>query len=129
MAGKFAIGASFGLIYLYTAELYPTMVRSLAVGSGSMVSRVGSIVAPFWVSLSSAWTFLPQLLVGILAFISGVLSLMLPETMGMPLATTWEEAAKQDTEKESSGKLFPTTKNTVLEKMEVIDSGVSGLGE
>ncbi|XP_045654431.1 solute carrier family 22 member 16 isoform X4 [Ursus americanus] len=26
MAGKFAIGASFGLIYLYTAELYPTMV-------------------------------------------------------------------------------------------------------
>lgn len=27
MAGKFAIGASFGLIYLYTAELYPTMVR------------------------------------------------------------------------------------------------------
>ncbi|XP_021549025.1 solute carrier family 22 member 16 [Neomonachus schauinslandi] len=129
MAGKFAIGASFGLIYLYTAELYPTMVRSLAVGSGSMVSRVGSIVAPFWVSLSSAWTFLPQLLVGILAFISGVLSLMLPETMGMPLATTWEEAAKQDTEKESSGKLFPTTKNTVLEKMEVIDSEVSGLGE
>ncbi|XP_004406787.1 PREDICTED: solute carrier family 22 member 16 [Odobenus rosmarus divergens] len=129
MAGKFAIGASFGLIYLYTAELYPTMVRSLAVGSGSMVSRVGSIAAPFWVSLSSTWTFLPQLLVGILAFISGVLSLMLPETMGMPLATTWEEAAKQDTEKESSGKLSPTTKNTALEKMEVIDSGVSGLGE
>ncbi|XP_041581740.1 solute carrier family 22 member 16 isoform X1 [Vulpes lagopus] len=26
MAGKFAIGASFGLIYLYTAELYPTRV-------------------------------------------------------------------------------------------------------
>ncbi|XP_034524877.1 solute carrier family 22 member 16 isoform X2 [Ailuropoda melanoleuca] len=129
MAGKFAIGASFGLIYLYTAELYPTMVRSVAVGSGSMVSRVGSIMAPFWVSLSSAWTFLPQLLVGILAFISGLLTLMLPETMGRPLATTWEEATKQDTEKESSGKLFPTTNNTALEKVEVIDSGVSGFGE
>ncbi|XP_077758889.1 solute carrier family 22 member 16 isoform X1 [Canis aureus] len=60
MAGKFAIGASFGLIYLYTAELYPTRVRSLAVGSGSMVSRMGSIVAPFCVYLSSVWTFLPQ---------------------------------------------------------------------
>ncbi|XP_026912898.1 solute carrier family 22 member 16 isoform X1 [Acinonyx jubatus] len=129
MAGKFAIGAAFGLIYLYTAELYPTMVRSLAVGSGSMVSRVGSIMAPFCVYLSSIWNFLPQLLVGILAFISGVLSLMLPETMGRPLATTWEEAAKQDTEKDSSGKLFPTTNNTALEKIEVIDSGVSGLSE
>lgn len=54
---------------------------------------------------------------------------MLPETMGRPLATTWEEAAKQDTEKDSSGKLFPTTNNTALEKIEVIDSGVSGLSE
>ncbi|XP_032194699.1 solute carrier family 22 member 16 isoform X2 [Mustela erminea] len=129
MAGKFAIGASFGLIYLYTAELYPTVVRSLAVGSGSMVSRLGSIVAPFWVYLSNAWTFLPQLVVGILAFVSGMLSLMLPETMGRPLATTWEEAVEQEREKESSGKLFPAANNTVLEKVEVIDSGASGLGE
>ncbi|XP_029799069.1 solute carrier family 22 member 16 [Suricata suricatta] len=129
MAGKFAIGAAFGLIYLYTAELYPTMVRSLAVGSGSMVSRAGSIMAPFCVYLSDVWNFLPQLLVGILAFISGVLSLMLPETMGRPLATSWEEVAKQDTEKDSSGKSFPITNNTALEKIDVIDSGVSGLSE
>jgi len=27
MAGKFSIGVAFGLIYLYTAELYPTIVR------------------------------------------------------------------------------------------------------
>lgn len=43
----------------------PRVRRSVAVGSGSMVSRVGSIMAPFWVSLSSAWTFLPQ--VGIIS--------------------------------------------------------------
>lgn len=58
-----------------------------------------------------------------------MLSLMLPETMGRPLATTWEEAAEQEREKESSGKLFPAASNTVLEKVEVIDSGASGLGE
>uniref|UniRef100_G3TYG1 Solute carrier family 22 member 16 n=1 Tax=Loxodonta africana TaxID=9785 RepID=G3TYG1_LOXAF len=60
MAGKFAIGAAFGLIYLYTAELYPTMVRSLAVGSGSMMCRVGSIMAPFCVYLTSIWISMPQ---------------------------------------------------------------------
>nr|XP_019590615.1 PREDICTED: solute carrier family 22 member 16 isoform X2 [Rhinolophus sinicus]XP_019590616.1 PREDICTED: solute carrier family 22 member 16 isoform X2 [Rhinolophus sinicus]XP_019590617.1 PREDICTED: solute carrier family 22 member 16 isoform X2 [Rhinolophus sinicus] len=102
MAGKFAIGSAFGLIYLYTAELYPTMIRTQAVGSGSVVCRVGSIIAPFCVYLSSVWLFMPQLLTGTLAFVSGLLTLKLPETLGKPLTTTWEEAIKLDEEKDSS---------------------------
>ncbi|XP_041831695.1 solute carrier family 22 member 16 [Melanotaenia boesemani] len=92
MIGKFAVAIAFGLIYLYTCELYPTIIRSLAVGSGSMVCRVGSVVAPFCVYLADVWIYLPQLIVGILAFIIGVLTLMLPETLGKPLTTTLEEA-------------------------------------
>nr|XP_012608731.1 solute carrier family 22 member 16 isoform X2 [Microcebus murinus] len=115
MAAKFAIGAVFGIIYLYTAELYPTIVRSLAVGSGSMVCRLASILAPFFVYLSSQWIFLPQLLVGITSFISGVLALHLPETRGKPLVMTWEEAAKLESENdESSSKLPSTTSNIAL---------------
>ncbi|XP_029451127.1 solute carrier family 22 member 16 [Rhinatrema bivittatum] len=93
MTGKFAIGVAFGLIYLYTAELYPTIVRSLAVGSGSMMCRVGSVVAPFCVYLADVWVFLPQLLVGLMALLTGLLTLMLPETLGKPLTSTMEEAA------------------------------------
>lgn len=92
MTGKFAIAIAFGLIYLYTCELYPTIIRSLAVGSGSMMCRVGSVVAPFCVYLADVWIYLPQLIVGILAFIIGVLTLFLPETLGKPLTTTLEEA-------------------------------------
>ncbi|KAL6095955.1 slc22a16 [Pungitius sinensis] len=92
MTGKFAIAIAFGLIYLYTCELYPTIIRSLAVGSGSMMCRVGSVVAPFCVYLADVWIYLPQLIVGILAFIVGVLTLLLPETLGKPLTTTLEEA-------------------------------------
>ncbi|KAG7266391.1 hypothetical protein CRUP_004903 [Coryphaenoides rupestris] len=62
MTGKFAIAIAFGLIYLYSCELYPTIIRSLA------------------------------LIVGILAFIIGVLTLLLPETLGKPLTNTLEEA-------------------------------------
>ncbi|KAJ8355687.1 hypothetical protein SKAU_G00184810 [Synaphobranchus kaupii] len=93
MFGKFAVAIAFGLIYLYTCELYPTIIRSLAVGSGSMMCRVGSVVAPFCVYLADIWIYLPQLIVGILAFIFGVLTLRLPETLGMPLTNTLEEAA------------------------------------
>uniref|UniRef100_A0A3P8WID5 Solute carrier family 22 member 16 n=1 Tax=Cynoglossus semilaevis TaxID=244447 RepID=A0A3P8WID5_CYNSE len=92
MTGKFAIAIAFGLIYLYTCELYPTIIRSLAVGSGSMMCRVGSVVAPFCVYLADVWIHLPQLIVGILAFIIGLLTLFLPETLGKPLTNTLEEA-------------------------------------
>ncbi|XP_061609653.1 solute carrier family 22 member 16 isoform X4 [Phyllopteryx taeniolatus] len=92
MIGKFAVAIAFGLIYLYTCELYPTIIRSLAVGSGSMMCRVGSVVAPFCVYLADVWIYLPQLIVGVLAFAIGILTLMLPETLGRPLTSTLEEA-------------------------------------
>lgn len=46
-----------------------------------------------------------QLIVGILAFIIGVLTLMLPETLGKPLTTTLEEAESlgRDPCKKNSG--------------------------
>ncbi|XP_077566669.1 solute carrier family 22 member 16 isoform X2 [Stigmatopora nigra] len=104
MIGKFAIAIAFGLVYLYTCELYPTVIRSLAVGTGSMMCRVGSVVAPFCVYLADVWVYLPQLIVGVLAFVIGILTLMLPETLGKPLTSTLEEAEALGTsdEKEES---------------------------
>ena len=45
-SGKFGAAASFSIVYLYTAELYPTVVRSTAVGLCSMMARIGGIAAP-----------------------------------------------------------------------------------
>ncbi|XP_044147569.1 solute carrier family 22 member 16 isoform X1 [Bufo gargarizans] len=117
MAGKFSVGTAFGLIYLYTAELYPTPIRSLAVGSGSMICRVGSVVAPFCVYLTDVWIFMPQVLVGTLTLVTGILTLMLPETLGKPLLNTMEEAA--DTEEQEKMKKKPIEANgVVMEKLE-----------
>lgn len=51
MLGKFGITSAFAMLYVFTAELYPTLVRNMAVGVGSMASRVGSIIAPYFVYL------------------------------------------------------------------------------
>uniref|UniRef100_A0A8C5Q7D1 Solute carrier family 22 member 16 n=1 Tax=Leptobrachium leishanense TaxID=445787 RepID=A0A8C5Q7D1_9ANUR len=120
MAGKFSIGVAFGLIYLYTAELYPTAVRSLAVGSGSMMCRIGSVVAPFCVYLTDVWIFMPQVLVGIMAFLTGILALMLPETLGKPLTNTMEEAAAlAANDMLYKRKSLPVHNGEVMDKLEI----------
>ena len=46
LIGKFGASASFGIVYLYTAELYPTQIRSTAIGMCSMMARIGGFAAP-----------------------------------------------------------------------------------
>ncbi|XP_021494418.1 solute carrier family 22 member 16 [Meriones unguiculatus] len=92
---KVIVGLVVAFLYLYTAELYPTIVRCLALGSSNMVARIASLIIPNAGQLTKAWIFLPQILFGILAILSGLLSLMLPETQNKPMTSTWEPAAQQ----------------------------------
>ncbi|XP_032067291.1 solute carrier family 22 member 4 isoform X1 [Thamnophis elegans] len=91
MLGKFGITSAFSMLYVYTAELYPTIVRNMAVGSTSMSSRVGSIIAPYFVFLGAYGKFLPYILMGSLTLLIGVLTLFLPESFGKPLPETFDE--------------------------------------
>ncbi|GCB61959.1 hypothetical protein scyTo_0014418, partial [Scyliorhinus torazame] len=53
MAGKFGTSSAFSMVYVHTAELYPTAVRNMGVGVGSTASRVGSIISPYIFYLGS----------------------------------------------------------------------------
>ena len=55
MIGKFCISASFAIIYVFSAELFPTVVRNVGVGSGSFWARVGGVVAPYIGELVSSF--------------------------------------------------------------------------
>ncbi|XP_015264754.1 PREDICTED: solute carrier family 22 member 4 [Gekko japonicus] len=91
MLGKFGVTAAFSMLYVYTAELYPTIVRNMAVGATSMSSRVGSIIAPYFVYLGAYDRFLPYILMGSLTVLIGILTLFLPESYGNPLPETFQE--------------------------------------
>nr|CAD7204845.1 unnamed protein product [Timema douglasi] len=46
MLGKFFIAGSFAIIYNYTAELFPTVVRNTSLGVGSMCARLSGALTP-----------------------------------------------------------------------------------
>ncbi|EFN89278.1 Organic cation transporter protein [Harpegnathos saltator] len=91
---------SFMTAYLFSGELFPTVVRNIGVGASSMFARLGSIVAPFVVSLiitsdvafqSSIKAWLPLVVFGPLPLIGAALCLLLPETAGCPLPETLQD--------------------------------------
>lgn len=53
LVGKFGIAAAFAIVYVYSAEIFPTEYRSVGIGACSMCARIGGIVAPFIASLVS----------------------------------------------------------------------------
>ena len=53
MIGKFGSSAAFATIYLFSAELFPTVVRNSAMGASAAFSGIGAILAPYIVELVS----------------------------------------------------------------------------
>ena len=51
MVGKFAITAAFCVVYAVTSELFPTVVRNMAMGTCSMAARIVTILSPFIIYL------------------------------------------------------------------------------
>ncbi|XP_051949477.1 solute carrier family 22 member 13-like [Xyrauchen texanus] len=85
MVGKFGITASFAIIYIYSAELFPTVLRQTGIGVSSMFARMGGVLAPLINLLGRHAPAVPMLIFGITPLLAAVLALALPETANQPL--------------------------------------------
>ncbi|GFR28258.1 organic cation transporter protein, partial [Trichonephila clavata] len=114
--GKFCISCAFGIIYVFTAEIFPTIVRNVGLGSASVSARVGSIIAPFVRELGKAThPVVPQIFFGILAAIGGFLVLFLPETNNCSVPDTFKDMA------EISRKGHPEKKRETVVALQEVD--------
>ncbi|NXN46505.1 S22AD protein, partial [Rhinoptilus africanus] len=84
--GKFTASASFSTSYVYSAELFPTVVRQTGVGLCSMLARVAGIVTPLIRLLTKYHRAIPMAIFGSVPVVVGLLCFLLPETRGVDLA-------------------------------------------
>uniref|UniRef100_A0A8D0KZ28 S22AD protein n=1 Tax=Strix occidentalis caurina TaxID=311401 RepID=A0A8D0KZ28_STROC len=83
--GKFTATASFSTSYVYTAELFPTVIRQTGVGLCSMSARVAGIMAPLIRLLGQYHRAIPMAIFGSAPMVGGLLCFLLPETRGTDL--------------------------------------------
>ncbi|CAK6976290.1 Hypothetical predicted protein [Scomber scombrus] len=95
MAGKYFITTGASMMFTYTAELYPTVLRNTATGLCTTVSRMGSCITPFLLDMGTYFKSLPYITMGTLSVASAFATLFLPESFGRPLPETIEHMSKR----------------------------------
>ncbi|XP_078437080.1 organic cation/carnitine transporter 4-like [Wolffia australiana] len=83
--GIFGMAATYNLLFIYTAELFPTTVRNAALGCVTQASHLGAILAPMVVVLGKRVPFAVFAVCGVGG---SLVAFFLPETMNKPLYET-----------------------------------------
>lgn len=99
LGGRFCISASFAVLYVYSAELFPTVVRNAGMGISSLSARVGGMVAPFIVLLGEQSILIPMFLFACTALFAAIAGLKLHETQGKPMPATFEDLESDNSRK------------------------------
>ncbi|XP_066920689.1 organic cation transporter protein-like [Clytia hemisphaerica] len=97
MLGKLGITISFNSIYIWSVELFPTIIRTQGMGLMIVVSRLGAASAP-WVAqyLNEVHDVLPFTVMGGLGVIASIVCFKLKETNGIPTAETMDGAENNE---------------------------------
>ena len=90
--GRMVLAVSFNTLFLWTFEIYPTVIRSQGMNFSQMISRIGSTIAPFFTSvLQNVNPNLPYYIMAGVLVTCGLLSLLLPEMLHKPIREEYEE--------------------------------------
>jgi len=94
--GKLFITTSFDTLFIFSAEIFPTVVRNSGMGVVYIASRIGAACAPFVVQMTRINSILPFAVMGGLSFIGAIMCWALPETLGKSTAEVFEDTAEKE---------------------------------
>lgn len=107
------IASAFNILYIYSAEMYPTNIKSLSVGIFFLFNRISAGIVPFILTLISNVI----LIIFILSSISVFIMTVLPETLNTDPGDEVKEVVNQIYDKES----MISNKNELITFNEIFD--------
>ncbi|XP_074087230.1 organic anion transporter 3-like isoform X2 [Macrotis lagotis] len=87
--------ASLSCTILVASEVFPTSHRMTGMGITNMVGQLGGVIAPLVLLAGPMLPLLPPMLFGTTILLASFLVVFLPETRGLPLPDTLEQAQSQ----------------------------------
>ena len=86
MVCRFFVAMSLSIMTVYTAEIYPTTVRSLGIGVNTFIGKFGCALAPIFISWFQYTLHInPMVSFAIAAALAGFCCFFLEETKGKGL--------------------------------------------
>ncbi|NXH87724.1 S22A6 protein, partial [Edolisoma coerulescens] len=95
VVGKGALAASFNCAYIFSGELFPTVIRQTGMGLGGPMARVGGMVAPLVRMAADVTPVLPLVIYGAAPIVSAIATCFLPETRNAPLPETVKDVERR----------------------------------
>ncbi|XP_054624056.1 solute carrier family 22 member 21-like isoform X1 [Dunckerocampus dactyliophorus] len=92
LVGKTGVSIAYCFIYMFFAELMPTVVRNTGLGILSSFARFGAIICPYVIYIGIYSKILPYIIFGSFSVMAALLSLLLPDTRNSKLPDLISEA-------------------------------------
>ncbi|XP_033105734.1 organic cation transporter protein-like [Anneissia japonica] len=89
--GKLSITLTYTIVWIFSSEIFPTVIRTIGIGECSMMARIGGICAPYVMYTGKSVTWIPMVLFAVLSLCAGIAVLVLPESFNRPLPETIED--------------------------------------
>ncbi|XP_059172152.1 organic cation transporter protein-like [Physella acuta] len=107
MVGKLSASGCYAILYIMSAELFPTVMRNSGIGCCSIFESLGGMISPYIadMGLMIGGAFaqgLPMVVFGTVSVLAGFLSLALPETLHRTLPESIQDAIDFDKQPKSS---------------------------
>jgi len=114
VVARFSIEIAFSLVYIYSAELFPTTLRNVGMGTSTASARVSAFASAYAPLLLTVHRFLPFGIMAGLAVAAAIGVMTLPETHNQPTMENLSQHQKEEKDENKNAKDIDGEKSALM---------------